>query len=82
MSETASPGARYRIGAYRFWHRHVTLLLAGARPDGDAEALAHAVLAPLGAEHLRAVVTELGAARARAAAHAVAAAVVAGVVAG
>jgi len=29
MSETASPGARYRIGAYRFWHQHVALLLAG-----------------------------------------------------
>ncbi|PZF86473.1 TetR/AcrR family transcriptional regulator [Jiangella anatolica] len=72
MSETASPGARYRIGAYRFWHRHVALLLAAAQPDADAEALAHAVLAPLAAEHLRAVVAELGPARARAAAHAVA----------
>lgn len=82
MSETASPGARYRIGAYRFWHRHVTLLLAAARPDGDAEALAHAVLAPLGAEHLRAVVTELGAARARTAAHAVAHAVAGSAAAG
>ncbi|WP_420810502.1 TetR/AcrR family transcriptional regulator [Jiangella aurantiaca] len=67
MSETASPGARYRIGAYRFWHRHVALLLAAARPDTDADALAHAVLAPLGAEHLRAMVAEVGAARTRAA---------------
>lgn len=75
MSETASPGARYRVGAYRFWHRHVALLLTAARPDGDADALAHAVLAPLAAEHLRAVVAQLGAERARAAAHAVAAAV-------
>ncbi|MBB5787416.1 TetR family transcriptional regulator [Jiangella mangrovi] len=71
MSETASPGARYRIGAYRFWHRHVALLLTAAAPGGDAEALAHAVLAPLAAEHLRAVVAELGAERARAAAHTV-----------
>ena len=77
MSETASLGARYRIGAYRFWHRHVALLLAAARPDADAVALAHAVLAPLAAEHLRAVVAELGPARARAAAHAVAHAVAA-----
>ncbi|SDU28577.1 TetR/AcrR family transcriptional regulator [Jiangella alkaliphila] len=74
MSETASPGARYRIGAYRFWHRHVALLLAAAAPgtDADADALAHAVLAPLAAEHLHAVVAEVGAARARAAARTVA----------
>jgi AcrR family transcriptional regulator len=60
MSETGSAGARYRIGAYRFWHRHVAILLAAARPDGDADADAHAVLAPLAAEHLAAVVAELG----------------------
>ncbi|WP_157574575.1 TetR/AcrR family transcriptional regulator [Jiangella muralis] len=70
MSETASPGARYRIGAYRFWHRHVTLLLAAARPDADAEALAHVTLAPLAAEHLRAMVAEVGVERTRAAVHA------------
>ncbi|WP_246148596.1 TetR/AcrR family transcriptional regulator [Nonomuraea turkmeniaca] len=50
MSETASPGARYRIGAYRFWHRHVAILLAEARPDGDAGVLSHALLAAVGAE--------------------------------
>ncbi|MEV0379591.1 helix-turn-helix domain-containing protein [Nonomuraea sp. NPDC050643] len=50
MSETASPGARYRIGAYRFWHRHVAILLAEARPRGDADALSHALLAAVGAE--------------------------------
>ncbi|WP_233552705.1 TetR/AcrR family transcriptional regulator [Jiangella rhizosphaerae] len=76
MSETASPGARYRIGAYRFWHRHVALLIAAARPDADADALAHVVLAPLSAEHLRAMVAEVGAARARAATRGVIAAVV------
>ncbi len=70
LSETASPGARYRIGAYRFWHRHVQVLLAqagvpaqapdagepGAPADGhppaDADALAHALLAPLAADLL------------------------------
>jgi AcrR family transcriptional regulator len=62
MSETGSPGARYRTGAYRFWHRHVAILLAG-RADPDADA--HALLAPLAAEHLRAVVAELGEERAR-----------------
>ncbi|NUS04790.1 MAG: TetR/AcrR family transcriptional regulator [Nonomuraea sp.] len=50
MSETASPGARYRIGAYRFWHRHLAILLGEARPDGDADVLAHTLLAALGAE--------------------------------
>lgn len=65
MSETASPGARYRIGAYRFWHRHVALLLAAARPDQDADALAHALLAPVAAEHLHAVVAEQGPDRVR-----------------
>ncbi|MFW6090563.1 MAG: hypothetical protein ACODAF_01730 [Actinomycetota bacterium] len=54
----ASPGARYRIGAYRFWHRHVAILLAAATPEADSDALAHAVLAPLAAEHLHAVVEE------------------------
>jgi AcrR family transcriptional regulator len=62
MSETGSPGARYRVGAYRFWHHHVALLLAH-RADADADA--HALLAPLAAEHLRAAVAELGEARVR-----------------
>ena len=63
MSETAAPGARYRIGAYRFWHRHVAILLAG-RPD--PEFAAHALLAALAAEHVAAVLPELGEARLRA----------------
>lgn len=65
MSETASPGARYRIGAYGFWHRHVTILLDQIVADGDA--LAHALLAALGAEHLTAMIENVGAGRARAA---------------
>ncbi len=56
MSETASPGARYRIGSYRFWHRHVAILVKQARPnstsDATAAALAHALLAPLAADLL------------------------------
>ncbi|MFD0691776.1 TetR/AcrR family transcriptional regulator [Actinomadura fibrosa] len=69
MSETASPGARYRIGAYRFWHRHVALLLTRTAHESaaDADAVAHALLAALGAEHLTAMVEGLGAERARAA---------------
>ncbi|MEV4245169.1 helix-turn-helix domain-containing protein [Streptosporangium canum] len=65
MSETASPGARYRIGAYRFWHRHVEILLAEARPGCDAGPLAHALLAPLAAEHMATLVGAYGQARAR-----------------
>lgn len=67
MSETASPGARYRVGAYRFWHRHVSLLLAAARPGADADALAHVLLAPLAAEHLHATTADLDPNRVRAA---------------
>ncbi len=63
MSETAAPGARYRIGAYRFWHRHAAILLAGT-PDPDHAA--HALLAPLAAEHVAAVLPELGEKRLRA----------------
>lgn len=66
MSETAAPGARYRVGAYRFWHRHVTLLLEAMRPD-DADALAHVLLAPLAAEHLTAMLAEQDERRLRAA---------------
>ncbi|KOX27508.1 TetR family transcriptional regulator [Saccharothrix sp. NRRL B-16348] len=50
LSETASPSARYRTGAYRFWHLHVRILLAEARPDLDADYFAHALLAPLAAD--------------------------------
>jgi AcrR family transcriptional regulator len=78
MSETAAPGARYRIGAYRFWHRHVTLLLDGE----DAAADAHALLATLAAEHVAAVAAELEPVRIRGATHRVAAALAAGPVAG
>ncbi|SEG85815.1 DNA-binding transcriptional regulator, AcrR family [Nonomuraea solani] len=60
MSETASPGARYRIGAYRFWHRHVAILLARARPDSDADALSHTLLAAMGAEAAGALAAECG----------------------
>jgi len=63
MSETAAPGARYRIGAYRFWHRHTAILLAGT-PDPDYAA--HALLAALAAEHVAALLPELGEDRIRA----------------
>ena len=62
MSETAAPGARYRIGAYRFWHQHATILLAGTP---DPRYTAHALLAALAAEHVTAVLPELGEERLR-----------------
>ncbi|MET7335212.1 helix-turn-helix domain-containing protein [Nonomuraea sp. NPDC005650] len=67
MSETASPGARYRIGAYRFWHRHVAILLAESRPRCDADALSHALLAAMGAEAAAVLKDAYGPARAAAA---------------
>ncbi|MFI6843100.1 TetR/AcrR family transcriptional regulator [Kitasatospora sp. NBC_00085] len=72
MSETASRGARYRIGAYRFWHRHAAVLLAGAgAPDPEHDA--HALLAALAAEHVAALLPELGEGRIRAGARRLAA---------
>ena len=54
LSETSSPGARYRIGSYRFWHRHVEVLLdeVGVAPAGTGP-LAHVLLAPLAADLLQ-----------------------------
>ncbi|MEV6008220.1 helix-turn-helix domain-containing protein [Streptomyces sp. NPDC051976] len=63
MSETATPGARYRIGAYRFWHQHMVILLAGTP---DPQHAAHALLAALSAEHVAGVLPELGEERMRA----------------
>jgi AcrR family transcriptional regulator len=69
MSETATRGARYRIGAYRFWHRHTAILLgatAAPDPDPDPDHTAHALLAALAAEHVAALLPELGERRMRA----------------
>ncbi|WP_215545814.1 TetR/AcrR family transcriptional regulator [Amycolatopsis sp. CA-230715] len=63
MSETASAGARYRIGAYAFWHQHVALLLREARPGGDADLFAHLLLAPLAAEQRKALAGEFSLSR-------------------
>ena len=49
-SENASDGARYRIGSYHLWHRHLALLIEQARPELDAGYTAHLVLAPLAAD--------------------------------
>jgi AcrR family transcriptional regulator len=59
MSEAA---ARYQIGAYRFWHRHATILLTDAGHP-DSAAAAHALLAGLSAAHISGVLAELGVSR-------------------
>ncbi|MGH3737416.1 MAG: TetR/AcrR family transcriptional regulator [Micromonosporaceae bacterium] len=58
LSETAHPGARYQVGAYRFWRMHVSVLLAELDPTLDAEYAAHALLAPLSADLNRALITD------------------------
>ena len=63
MSETARPGARYSIGAYRLWHRHVAHLLGQGRTQADADVLAHALLAPLAADQRMALRDEVSRAR-------------------
>jgi AcrR family transcriptional regulator len=49
-SENASDGARYRIGSYHLWHRHLSHLIETTRPDLDADYTAHVLLAPLAAD--------------------------------
>jgi AcrR family transcriptional regulator len=69
-SETGRPQARYTTGAYEAWRAHVALLLS--QMDVEDDALAHLLLAPLGAElwvHLRDA-RGLSAERLRAALHA------------
>jgi AcrR family transcriptional regulator len=52
MSQTASPGARLRVGSHRLWVRHCHVLLAEAcAPDPDVRA--DVLLAALTAEQVR-----------------------------
>lgn len=51
MSETASPGARLRVGAHRLWRQHCRHLLAQAGAP-DPELRADALLATLTAEQV------------------------------
>lgn len=52
-SEGSSPGARYRVGAYRAWHVHVAVLLREIDQAVDVDWVAGTLLAPLAAEHYR-----------------------------
>ncbi len=49
LSQTASPGARLRTGAHRFWRQHCTYLLSGAGAP-DPRLRADSLLAALSAE--------------------------------
>lgn len=57
-SENASDSARYRIGSYRLWHRHLSILIAEARPELDVDYTSHFLLAPLAADLHNALRTE------------------------
>jgi AcrR family transcriptional regulator len=63
LSETASPGARYRVGAYRLWRTHVAHLVRQANPEADADFLAQAILASVAADQRKATKDEFPAER-------------------
>ncbi|WP_051969390.1 TetR/AcrR family transcriptional regulator [Kitasatospora azatica] len=50
LSETAAPGARYRVGSYQLWRQHLSMLLAESCPGLDTEVTAHLLLAPVAGE--------------------------------
>ncbi|WP_157254603.1 TetR/AcrR family transcriptional regulator [Nonomuraea typhae] len=51
--EQACAQDKYGDPSYRFWHRHLCTLFAEARPDLDADFLAHAVLAAFDGDLIR-----------------------------
>ncbi|MCX4782435.1 TetR/AcrR family transcriptional regulator [Streptomyces sp. NBC_01264] len=50
LSETTAPGVRYRIASYCLWQRHLSVLLAEARPELDAQGTSHLLLAMVDAD--------------------------------
>lgn len=58
LSETTAPGARYRIGSYRFWHRHLAILVQQDKHEADPDFRAHALLALLDADLVHALRSE------------------------
>ncbi|MER5763754.1 helix-turn-helix domain-containing protein [Streptomyces sp. NPDC002082] len=50
LSETTAPGVRYQIGSYCLWQRHLSELLAEARPELDAQGTSHLLLAMVDAD--------------------------------
>jgi AcrR family transcriptional regulator len=60
---------------YRFWHGHISSLIAGQRPEADAEMIAHIMLGALHSEPILAQLAAEGPERLTAALHALADAV-------
>jgi AcrR family transcriptional regulator len=61
----STPGARFRVGAYRAWRLHATILLEEAAPGIDAAWFAELILAPLAADLYYHQRYELGVSRER-----------------
>jgi AcrR family transcriptional regulator len=68
----AKVGHREDHPVYRFWHGHITALIAAQRPDADAEMIAHVLLGALHSEPILAYLTAHGPARPSAAVRALA----------
>ena len=73
--ETAKDGHRDDHPVYRFWHGHISTLIAAQRPDVDAEMIAHILLGALHSEPILACLAADGPARPAAAVSALARAV-------
>jgi AcrR family transcriptional regulator len=72
---TAKEGHRNDHPVYRFWHSHISTLIAAQRPEADAEMIAHVLLGALHSEPILACLTADGPARPAAAFRALACAV-------
>jgi len=72
---TAKDGHRDDHPVYRFWHGHISTLIAAQRPDADAEMIAHVLLGSLHSEPILACLAADGPARPAAAVRALACAV-------
>jgi AcrR family transcriptional regulator len=82
MAELAFPATAHQARpdrdqhpVYRFWHGHVSGLIAAQKPDADAEMLAHLLLGSLHSELVVAQLTDREQARLTAALHTLACAV-------
>ena len=71
----AKDGHRDDHPVYRFWHGHISTLIAAQRPDVDAEMIAHVLLGSLHSEPILACLAAVGPARPAAAVRALARAI-------
>jgi AcrR family transcriptional regulator len=71
----AAEGHRDDHPVYRFWHGHISALIAAQRPDADAEMIAHVLLGALHSEPILACLAAEGPARPAAAVRALARAI-------